>query len=233
MRDAETTPERQPPAASIADHIDAPSMETAGEQELSTANISGPGHSSQEAGAPSSAAPLHGLLGFEYDLRTQLAWPSAFLLGYVFPSYLTSAIVKVNDKACLKASFPGDPRTCELEIWISALETQNIITQLFDIYVAVQHQRRGILLENDVFVEIEGSLRLSGTTLGKIDRLLGTANMCQGSQRREAELHAGQVHVTRCISVEVWPQLDSPSCLRLQLEAVKLSAITATLWPVT
>jgi hypothetical protein len=110
-----------------------------------------------------------------------------------------------------------------------------MIARLFDLHITVQNQHRGFLLPNNVFVKLKGSLELAGTALSKVNDIVGQMSMdaCEGSRNRKAELNEGHLNMTRCLTVEVWPEHDCPSLLRLQMEAGKLSAINSLLWPLS
>lgn len=206
--------------------------ETTHEQQLSTANTYNTDGRGQPAGSSNFVA-LYGSIGFDVDVHSQLAWPAASNLGFVFPTYLTSTVVKVNGDAWLRVSFVKDLAKCELEFFIFASEVQHVAKQLFDQHIATKGQRRGILLDNDVLVEFNGKLTLSGSPLEKVDKMLGiqAVEAYQLSPSRAEELNNGQTTITRCLSMEVWPEVDCPSRLRLRVEVGKLSSIASRLWP--
>ncbi|KDN60025.1 hypothetical protein CSUB01_10715 [Colletotrichum sublineola] len=190
-------------------------------------------HGDQGAAASQFHA-IYGLIGFDVDPRIQVAWPTASYLGFVFPAYLTSVIVKTDGKtAWLKASFPVDFTKCELEFFISPSAIQHVAKELFDIHIATRGQQRGILLDNDVFVEVDGSLTLTGSPLAKVEKLLGAlaTEAYQISRSRSDEVDNGQTGKTHCLSMQLWPELDCPSRLRLKVEVGKLSSMTERLWP--
>jgi hypothetical protein len=205
--------------------------ETTHEQQLSTANTYNSDGRDQRAGSSNFIA-LYGSIGFDLDPHTQVAWPAASNLGLVFPMYLTSIVVKVNGEAWVRASFANDLAKCELEVFISASETQYVAKQLFDQHITTNGQRRSILLDNDVLINFNGKLTLSGSPLEKVDKMLGihAVEAYQLSPSRAEELNNGQTKITRCLSMEVWPEVDCPSRLRLSVEVGKLSLITSRLW---
>ncbi|KAK2036763.1 hypothetical protein LZ31DRAFT_560918 [Colletotrichum somersetense] len=187
-----------------------------------------------QGGAASDFHSIYGSIGFDFDSRSQLAWPSASYLWMVFPVYLASVIVKTENKAAwLRASFPGDFTKCELEFFISASAIQHIAKELFDLHIDIRDQQRGILLDNDVFVKVDGSLTLTGSPLGKVEKLLGVqaTQAYQISPSRSEELNNGQAMKTNCLSMQLWPEIDCPSRLRLKVEVGKLTSITGQLWP--
>jgi hypothetical protein len=211
-----------------------PNTETTYDGQLSATNTYQVEHGDQGADVVSFVA-LYGTIGFDFDSRTHVGWPAASHLGHVFPAYLTSAIVKANSKAWLKASFGYDPTKCELEIFVSTSETQYIAKELFDVHIVTNDQRRGIRLDSGVFMNIEGSLIMSGSPPERLEKMLGTqvAEAYQLSPSRIEELNNGQTKVTRCLRMEIWPELDCPSRLRLWVEVGKLSVISGRLWPST
>ncbi|RSL82781.1 hypothetical protein CDV31_016902 [Fusarium ambrosium] len=177
--------------------------ETTHEQQLSTANTYNNDSGDRRAGSSNFVA-LYGSIGFDFDLHTQLAWPAASNLGLVFPIYLTSIIVKLNGEAWVRASFANDLAKCELEVFISASETQHVAKQLFDQHITPNGQRRSIRLDNDVLVNFNGKLTLSGSPLEKVDKMLGihAVEAYQLSPSRAEELNNGQIEITRCLSME-------------------------------
>jgi len=85
--------------------------DTTHERQLSVATYN-TDHGAQGPGDATFCA-IYGSIGFDLDPRTQLAFPFASNLEFVFPTYLSSAIIKVNSKAWLKVSFAEDPAKCE------------------------------------------------------------------------------------------------------------------------
>ncbi|KAK8096391.1 uncharacterized protein PG998_014259 [Apiospora kogelbergensis] len=179
--------------------------------------------------ASSSFVAIYGTIGFHVD-ETQIAWPSVYSLSSTFPPYFISAIAKFQDKAWLKASYQ-DAIQCELELFVLATETQHLVKELFGLHLRVQDNRRGILLDNSVFVEIKGSLELSGSSPKMVEKMMGrkAATACELSPSRIEEIAQGQTEITRCLVLEVWPELACPSRLRLRAEAVKLSEMVNNL----
>lgn len=184
-------------------------------------------------GDPADFVALHGSIGFSFDPRIHFAWPAASSLGLVFPMYLASAIVKNNGKAWLKASFENNFAACELEFFVSASEIQHIAKELFDLHIATKGQGRGIRLDNDAFIKFDGSITVSGSRLEKLDKIVGiqAVEAYQLSPSRADELNNGQTGVTNCLSMEMWPEVNCPSRLRLRVEVGKLSSIAGQLWP--
>ncbi|KAF2105291.1 hypothetical protein BDV96DRAFT_608356 [Lophiotrema nucula] len=149
-------------------------------------------HIDQEAGV-SGLVLLYGSIGFDYDARTHYIWPTASYLGRVFPTYLTSVLVKTNGKAWLRASFVLDPARCELHFFVSSSEIQHVAKELFDVHIVTNGRLRGVLLDNDVCMKINGSLELSGLPPEKLKKILGTraAEAYQRSLSRIKELSDG------------------------------------------
>lgn len=205
---------------------------THGRQHSSAADTCNADDGGQRAIAATFVA-LYGSIGFDVDPRTQFAWPAASNLGLVFPMYLTSVIAKANGKAWLRVSFEDDMTRCELDFFILASATQHVASQLFDVHIAAPDgQRRGILLDNNAFARIDGSITWTGSPLEKVKKLLGAqaVEAYQLSPSRTEELNDGLTDITNCLSMEIWPEVDCPSRLRLKTEVTKLSVITSCLW---
>lgn len=201
-------------------------------RQLSVADTYNANDTSQRAIAATFVA-LHGSIGFNVDPSTQFAWPAASNLGLVFPMYLTSVIAKADGKAWLKVSFEDDATRCELEFFVLASATQHVASQLFNLHIDPDGQRRrGIRLDNNVFARFDGSVTLTGSPLEKVKKLLGAqaVEAYQLSPTRAEELSNGLTGITNCISMEIWPEADCPSRLRLRAEAGKLSSMTSYLW---
>lgn len=178
-------------------------------------------------------ASLYKTIGFDMDTSQQIPWPSATSLSNVFPVYLTRVIVKApNGNAWFRISY-SDPAQSVLEMFVCAPETQHITKELFDLNITTQKEVRGVLLDNNVFLEIKGSLKLSGSPIDKVVKLLGTlaAEAYQRSSTRTAEVAQGMLTITYCLSMEIWPEADCPSLLTLKADVATLSTIASHLWP--
>ncbi len=106
-----------------------------------------------------------------------------------------------------------------------------MVKELFDLHLTSRDNQRGILLDNGVFLKIKGSLELSGSPNQTVQKMVGAeaTDAYQLSPSRMEEISQGQTEITRCLILEVWPEMDCPSRLTLRVEVMKLSAIASKL----
>jgi hypothetical protein len=171
-------------------------------------------------------------VGFEFDKKWHAIFPSAAKLGLVFSSALTDMIVKLQGKAWVRAFF-GNPNACKLELFIDASDTVSIMWKLFDLDIKIQDGERVIRLSNNVIQRIHGSLELSNVSPDSARVLLGDeiADAWLTSPSRIQELSEGKIQTTNCLSLQIWPQQNCPSRVKLYLEVFRLNKIAGKLWP--
>jgi hypothetical protein len=222
----------------------AANIETTHNGEQPAANIE-PGHNGEQQSAAtiinssgqearnSFFAPLYRAVGFDVDLTKQRLWPSAACLSSVLPVYLTRVTAKgSNGTTWVRVSY-STPTQSVLELFISPSAIQHVAKELYDLNITTKDQVRGVLLDNNIFIEMTNSIKLSGTPLDKLLKLFGTlaAEAHQSSPTRIQEISEGTIGLTYCLTMEIWPDADCPSRLTLKADVEMLSVISARLWP--
>lgn len=159
------------------------------------------------------------------------AWPKAKHLPLVFPHYLCTAILKRDDQASVSVSFPSDTAQCCLFFLIQPAEVQHMARELFGVFIRVMSKRRYVYLDHGANIEIEGCIKLRGTTGASVGKLLGdTVSLAfKHGPKRSQELSMGEMS-SQALTMTIWDGEDSPGQFAILMERECLSQIYHQLW---
>lgn len=176
---------------------------------------------------------LYKSIGFGIDNTKHMIWPSASRLSSIFPMSLIHMVAKRDDgKAWVRITF-STPASSVLEVFITASETPYVAKELFDINITTEDRSRSIFHDSGVSQRLEGSITLSGAPTSKVAKLLGTLaeEAFQSTPKCAKEASQGFLTITKCLTMQVWSDSDSPSLLTLRADVNILRKMAAQMWP--